>query len=114
MKKTVGLIWGLIAFVLLIPSIIMVFSNTSGWNFAAVLLTILVLAAAALAIIASIFSISGRSNASLFFMCAGIGAVLVLALTLFLAMSFDITIITAAVSAIILFIVSRVVKTTIS
>jgi|GEM_PF-3044613 len=110
MKKSIGLIMGLVAFGLLVPNMLMVFSTTV-WNFASILLTVFVLAAAVLSIIAAIFSIIGHKKASAMFMCAGIAAVLNLVLTIFLAIAFDFTIITAALSLIILFVGAKVVST---
>jgi hypothetical protein len=110
MKKFWGLILGLVALGLLVPGIIMVFSITGGWNLAAILLAVFVLAAAVFSIIAAIFSIVGHKKASAMFLCAGIAAVLNLALTLFLALSFELTIITTALSIIILFIAAKVIS----
>jgi hypothetical protein len=109
MKKSIGLVMGLVALGLLIPGIMMVFSITV-WNFAAILLTVFVLAAAVLSIIAAIFSITGHRKASAIFVFAGIAAVLDLALTIFLTLSFDFTIITTALSVIILFVAAKVVS----
>lgn len=110
MKKSMGLIMGLVALGLLIPGIIMVFSNAGEWNLAVILLAIFVLTAAVFSIIAAIFSITGQRKADAMFVCAGIAAVLSLALTLFLAFSFDLTIITTALSVIILFVSAKMVS----
>jgi hypothetical protein len=110
MKRSIGLIMGLIALGLLIPGILLVFSNTAGWNLAAVLLAVFVVAAAVFSVLAAVFSILGHKKASAMFICAGIAGVLGLALTLFLAFSFDLTVITTALSIIILFVAARVVS----
>ena len=108
MKKYLGLMLGLVALGLLVPGIIMVLSITGRWNLAAVLLAVFVLAAAVFSIIAAIFSIAGHKKASAMFLFAGIAAVLNLALTLFLALSFELTIITTALSIVILFIAAKI------
>ncbi len=110
MKKSMGLIMGLVALGLLIPSMLMVFSNTGEWNVAVILLAVFVLSAAVFSIIAAIFSITGQRKAAAMFVCAGIAAVLGLGLTLFLTFSFDLTIITTALSVIILFVSAKMVS----
>ncbi len=103
MKKSIVFVMGLVALGLLVPGILMILSNTV-WNFAAILLAVFVLAAAVFSIIASIFSISGHKKASAMFISAGVAAALDLVLTLFLAFSLDLTIITTILSVIILFV----------
>ncbi len=111
-KKITGFIMGLAALGLQVPGILTVFTSPNGWNFAAVLLAVFTLAAAVLSVLAAISSITRRKKASALFICAGIGGALTLALTLFLLLSFEFTVITTAISIVILFAAARAVKPT--
>ena len=108
-KRIIGLVMGIIALGLQIPGILMVFSNPADWNFAVIILVILMLAAAIFTIIAAIFSITGHKKASAMFLCAGIAEALTLVLTFYLLLSFEFTVIAAALSAIILFVSAKLV-----
>ena len=88
-KRIMGFVMGLVALGLQIPGMLLVFSSPGGWNFASVLLAVLILATAVFAIIAAIFSITGHKKAPAMFICGGIGGVLALALTFFLLLSIE-------------------------
>jgi hypothetical protein len=110
-KRITGFVMGLVAFGLQIPGMLMVLSSPGGWNFASVLLAVLILATVVFAIIAALFSINGRKRAPAMFICGGIGGVLALALTVFMLTSIELIVITGALSAIVLFVSAKVVST---
>ncbi len=110
-KRTICFVMGLVAFALQIPGMLIVFSSPGGWNFASVLLAVLILVTAVFAIIAAIFSITGCKKAPSMFVCGGIGGVLALALTVFLLLSIELIVITGALSVIVLFVSAKVVLT---
>ncbi len=110
MRKTVGLIMGLVALGLLIPGVLLVFSITGGWSMAVVLLAVSVLAAVVLAVIGAVFAAVQNKKAGVMFLCAAVAAVLNLALTLYLSLTLEPALITSALAAIILFAAARVVS----
>jgi hypothetical protein len=109
-KRVAGFLMGLAAFGLQVPGMLMVFSSPGGWNFASVLLAVLILATAVCAVVAAILSITGCKKAPVLFICGGIGGALAFALTLLLLLSVELVVVTGAFSAIVMFVSAKVVS----
>lgn len=111
-KRILGLVMGLAAVLLQIPGFLMVFSGAGEWSLAATILTALMIAAVALAILGAICSITGNKKTSALFLFGGIAGAVTFALLLYLLMSFESVVITSALSAIILFAAARILSGT--
>jgi len=108
MKKVFIIVLSMVSLVLLLPGLMMVFLNHSEWNSAKIILTALLTLSAALSLISMLLAIQGKKQTRALLFYAGSGAVLSLILLIYLTMSLELTVITTAGSAVLMFINSRV------
>lgn len=105
-KNLIGFIMGLAVAGLQVPGMVLVFSSANEWNLAAVLLTALMLATVVFAIIAAVFSITGK-KAFAMYIAGGITGAANLLLMIYMLFSIEVSVITAAASVILLFVAAK-------